>query len=81
MSIPSTGLGQAKKFLRKRQVAQRYSITPRTVERMVEDGRLPQPDFYRGRLPFWGEDTLDESDRAAAAAYRTRKPAAHETAV
>jgi hypothetical protein len=73
MSIPSTGLGQAKKFLRKRQVAQRYSITPRTVERMVDDGRLPPPDFYRGKLPFWGEHTLDKADRAAAAAYRTRK--------
>jgi hypothetical protein len=57
---------KSKKYLRKKAVAERYSCDERTVDRMAEDGRLPPPDFYNGRFPLWGEDTLDASDRAAA---------------
>jgi excisionase family DNA binding protein len=55
----------SKKFLRKKAVADRYGVTIRTVERMIDDGRLPKPQ-YRGRLPLFAEDELDASDRAAA---------------
>jgi hypothetical protein len=59
-------MDKPKKFLRKRAVAERYGdVNIRTVERMVEDGRLPPP-IYRGRFPLWDEDALDASDRAAA---------------
>lgn len=61
----------ATKFLRKRAVADRYGITDRTVERMVDDGRLPAP-IYRSRMPLWRESELDESDRAAALAPRQK---------
>jgi hypothetical protein len=62
----------AKKYLRKRAVAERYGgISFRSVERMVSDGRLPPP-HYRGRFPLWPEDELDASDRAAALAPRPR---------
>jgi predicted DNA-binding transcriptional regulator AlpA len=54
-----------KHFLRKKDVAARYSVTIRTAERMVDDGRLPRPN-YRGRIPLWDEAELDASDRAAA---------------
>jgi predicted DNA-binding transcriptional regulator AlpA len=58
-----------KRFLRKKQVGERYHIHERSVDRWSEDGRLPPPS-YRGRIPIWDEDELDESDRRAAAAYR-----------
>jgi hypothetical protein len=61
-----------KKRYRKRELAERYSQSVRNSERMVKDGRLPLPDFYLGRIPFWSEETLDANDRAAAAAYRAR---------
>ena len=62
----------ATKFLRKRDVAERYGVTTRSVERMVADKRLPLPTFpLRNRIPMWPEEVLDESDRAAAAAPRT----------
>jgi hypothetical protein len=54
-----------KKFLRKQAVAERYSVTTRTVDVMAEDGRLPPP-IYRGtRFPLWDEEALDKADRAA----------------
>jgi predicted DNA-binding transcriptional regulator AlpA len=58
-------MNKPKKFLRKNAVAERYSINPRTIPRMVADGRLPPP-VYRGKFPLWDEDALDASDRAAA---------------
>ncbi len=54
-----------KRYLRKRAVAERYSIDERTVDRMAKDGRLPAP-IYRNRFPIWDEDALDASDRRAA---------------
>ena len=65
---------KSKKYLRKTAVAERYSVDERTVDRMKNDGRLPPPDFYNGRFPMWGEDTLDASDRAAALLPRPTPP-------
>jgi predicted DNA-binding transcriptional regulator AlpA len=62
------------KFLRKKAVGERYGVTLRSVERMVDDGRLPSP-VYRGRMPLWREADLDESDRAAALLPRPEKRA------
>lgn len=67
----------ATKFLRKRDVAERYGITTRSVERLVKDKRLPRPVFpLHNKIPMWPEEVLDESDRAAAAAPRKRDNAA-----
>ena len=55
----------AKRFLRKRQVAERYGVHERSIDRMAEDGRLPPPHFHGGRIPRWDEDELDACDRAA----------------
>jgi hypothetical protein len=54
-----------KKYLRKSAVAARYSCDLRTIDRMAEDGWIPPPDVYNGRIPLWGEDRLDENDRRA----------------
>jgi excisionase family DNA binding protein len=64
----------AKQFLRMRDVAARYgNVSIRTVERMIEDGRLPKP-HYRGRFPLFDEEELDASDRALMAAARSKRP-------
>ena len=60
MSITSTGLG--KKGYRRRSLANRYGVSVRTVMRMVQDGRLPPPDFHLGPLPIWCEQTLDDHE-------------------
>jgi hypothetical protein len=59
------------KYLRKTAVANRYQTTPRNVDRMWADGRIPPPDFYNGRFPLWNEAALDANDAAAAARPRT----------
>jgi hypothetical protein len=65
-----------KSYLRKQQVANRYQTTPRNVERMAKDGRIPAPEFYNGRFPLWDAAKLDENDRSAAARFaRTEKGA------
>jgi hypothetical protein len=70
----------SKRYLRKNSVAARYDVNPRSIPRMVEDGRLPPPDFYNGRFPLWSEDALDANDRKAAREARTRREAETEKA-
>jgi hypothetical protein len=65
------GTAMGKSYLRKKRVAARYDVDERTVDRMKLDGRIPPP-VYRGRLPMWDEDALDESDRAAALQARSK---------
>jgi predicted site-specific integrase-resolvase len=52
------------KFFRKAQVAERYGVDERTVDRWKLDGRLPPPHL-RGRVPLWREDELEKLDRLA----------------
>ena len=73
MSPSQTHSNKSRRYHRKRGVAERYDVSERTVDRMARDGRLPPPDFYRGKIPFWGDDTLDSNDRAAALAARPAK--------
>jgi hypothetical protein len=54
---------QPKRFLRRKHLAERYSITERTVERMVKDGRLPPPDLYNGPFPLWDETSVEKAER------------------
>jgi predicted DNA-binding transcriptional regulator AlpA len=51
------------KYLRKAQVAERYSVNERSVDRWKLDGRLPPPHL-RGRIPLWSEAELEALDRA-----------------
>jgi predicted site-specific integrase-resolvase len=62
------------KFFRKAQVADRYGVDQRTVDRWKLDGRLPVP-VYRGRIPLWSTAKLDESDRKFAALSRSEQSA------
>jgi transposase len=54
-----------KTYFRKRQVAQRYGVGVRTVERMQGDGRLPPPDLILSRSPLWSDELLEAHERAA----------------
>jgi hypothetical protein len=57
-----------KRWYRKAQVAARYAVSGRTIERAVDDGRLPPPKYPLGaKFPYWDGDELDEHDRNLAA--------------
>ena len=56
----------AKKYLRKQGVADRYSVSVRSVERMSRDGRIDPPVYLPGSTtPLWDEEALDAGDRRA----------------
>jgi hypothetical protein len=61
--------------LRKKNVAKRYQIVERSVDRWSGDGRLPAPTYF-GRVPLWDEDELNECDRKFAALSRTEQTTA-----
>jgi hypothetical protein len=45
-------------------MGQRYGVTARNAQRMVLDGRLPEPWYMPGsRSPMWELDALDQHDR------------------
>jgi len=54
------------KYLTTKQVAERYSIDPRSVQRRVKDGLLPPPKYFATRFPRWDIADLDENDRKLA---------------
>jgi predicted DNA-binding transcriptional regulator AlpA len=68
-------IDQSNKFLRKSDVAARYGVTARTVDRMADDGRLPTPIYHGSRVPRWAQHELDEAD-ARATRERPAKEAA-----
>jgi predicted DNA-binding transcriptional regulator AlpA len=66
--------GKSRRFLRKRQVAARYNVDERTVDRMAKDGRLPPYIYLPGsKLPLQDEAELDARDDTAAAARNAGK--------
>ena len=60
------------KKLKKRQVAERYQCTKRTIERWTEEGRLPQP-IYIGSAPLWDLEELEEWERSEQRLVRRTK--------
>jgi hypothetical protein len=51
------------RYLRRRDLAARYSCSEKTIDRMVDEDRLPKPIYQRGsRFPLWREDLLDKHD-------------------
>jgi excisionase family DNA binding protein len=69
----------SKKFLRVAAVAERYSVSPRTIPRMVKDGRLPAP-HYRGKFPLFDIDELERCDRHYVTTSRKPKTPAEQAA-
>jgi hypothetical protein len=65
-------------YLRKRQVAARYGVHPRTVDRGVATGVIRRPDMYLNKLPLWDDEKLAADERRAA--RHPSKPISKETA-
>jgi len=58
-----SGKRSTKRWYRKAQVAERYGVDVRTVERAVKDGRLPPPKYLLGqKFRYWDGDELDAHD-------------------
>jgi hypothetical protein len=69
-----------KRWYRKAQVADRYGVSGRTVERAVDDGRLPAPKYpLGGKIPYWDSADLDANDRNLAARTPQRASQQHKT--
>jgi len=67
-------------YLRKRQLAARYGVHVRTIDRMVDDGRLPRPDIFMGKLPMWSDETIAANERRATTERQPPNPIAQEAA-
>jgi hypothetical protein len=55
------------RWLRKQQVAARYGVCARTIDRAVANGKFPAPKFPLGDTPFWDRVDLDAHDENIAA--------------
>jgi len=56
-------------WLRKAHVAGWYGISERSVDRKVDAGKLPKPEFPLGdNLPLWRKAELEAHDSAAGEA-------------
>ena len=66
-----------KRYLKKLHLTRRYGdCSTKTIDRMVEDGRLPPPD-----LPgLWLEENLDAHDEMRARAALERRAGQHASA-
>jgi hypothetical protein len=53
---------KSKQYLRRKQLAARYTTTEWTIDRMVKDGRLPPPDL-RNPFPLWEEANIEKVER------------------
>jgi hypothetical protein len=61
-------------YVTKQTLAKRYNTTPRTIERMWNDGRLPPPKFPIGpHKPLGDLEEIEAHERAAISRPRRRK--------
>jgi predicted DNA-binding transcriptional regulator AlpA len=60
----SAAISEARRYLRKADVAARYGCTTRHVDRLAEDGKIPRP-IYIAKFPMWSEAELAAFERAA----------------
>jgi hypothetical protein len=48
---------------RRKQLADYWSVSDRTIDRMARDGRLGEPK-YIGRMPTWSDEQREAAERA-----------------
>lgn len=51
---------------RRRDLARKWNVDTRTVDRMKQDGRLGAPDYFIGRIPVWSDETRQAAERRDA---------------
>jgi hypothetical protein len=49
---------------RRKQLAELWSISDRTVDRMRKDGRLGEPVGFIGRIPLFSDEQREAAERA-----------------
>lgn len=52
----------AQRFLRRKQVLERYGFKDNTLYRLMGSGDFPRPVRLGGRIPAWRVSELDEYD-------------------
>jgi hypothetical protein len=59
-------IGNVKIYLTMKEVALRYGVDVRSIQRRVKLGILPSPKFFGTRFPRWSIEELDQNDRKYA---------------
>jgi hypothetical protein len=59
-------IANIKIYLTTKEVATRYGIDPRSVQRRVKEQLLPPPYYFGTRFPRWSIEELDENDKKLA---------------
>lgn len=54
-----TSLVLGREILTKEDLAEYFRCSTKSIDRKVDNGRLPQPDFYFGPQPRWKRVTID----------------------
>lgn len=69
--------GSGTVYLRKPEVAKRYTLTTRTLDRLMlhpdVSQRFPPPSLIMGRTPYWSVDALDRFDAEQEQLSRQRE--------
>ena len=53
------------RYRSKGNLAFRYAVSERTIDRWREEGKFPQPDLtLPGGQPRWADDTIEAHERA-----------------
>ena len=75
-------LGHVRRRVSRNEMARLRGVTPRTIARWVESGRLEPPDVVNNRLYFWADESErgergapDTAEARAARNPKLRKPA------
>jgi predicted DNA-binding transcriptional regulator AlpA len=51
-ATPLPPVNEAKRWLRYREMAEKFGVCQRTIRREVDEGKLPQPEKMRGCVRF-----------------------------
>jgi hypothetical protein len=54
---------RSKRYLQTRDLADRYGVNKKTIERMWIDGRLPPPTLRSARTLLWDEELVEQHER------------------
>lgn len=57
-----------------RTLAERYDVTPRTIQRWVKSGKLPPPTPLPSGRPGWGNTIIEANERARMCAAAMAVP-------
>jgi predicted site-specific integrase-resolvase len=62
-----------RRWYSKRQLADRYSVSQRSIERWAEAGRFPVGTQFPNKRWYWSDRDVENYERALAAGRQIRK--------